>query len=232
MKISRWNAFRAIGLMLGITTFAAAAVAATGADASKTFGAAWSPALGAWLPDPDAGFVAWSKGQSSVTGRYDYFVCGGARAPSEAKQSFYYAGSACPAVKNGTFFVYGTAEPIKGNVVYDRAHAIVLYSKGCCAWRGFALTANTGQPPKSVSDADLRGVRTSRSIALGMTRAQVEKIYGPARPHDTRGRPGWTTLSYTTMRTKPTEPGDACGQFQGFSFRQDRLVSIELLAGC
>jgi hypothetical protein len=34
------------------------------------------------------------------------------------------------------------------------------------------------------------------------------------------------------MRTKTTEPGEACGQFQGFSFRQDRLVSIELLAGC
>jgi hypothetical protein len=234
MKISRLCALWPIALTVAVAAFAAFAASAAKADsdAAKAFSSAWSPALGAWLHDPDTGFDAWSKGQAAVTKQYDYFVCGGARAPSEGKQSFYYAGSACPPLKNGTSFVYGTAEPIKGNVVYDRAHGIVLYDKGCCAWRGFALTANVGQPPKPVSNADLSGAHTMRGVSLGMTRAQVERIYGSARPHATKGRPGVTTLSYTTMKAKPTEPGDACGQFQSFSFRQDRLISIELLAGC
>ena len=231
MKILHCNALWAIVLTLALTT-PAATIAAAVPDAAKTFGSAWSPALGAWLPDPNVGFTAWSNGQTARTNQYDYFVCGTARTPTETRQSFYYAGSVCPPVKNGTFFVYGTAEPIKGNVVYDRVHGIVLYSKGCCAWRGFALTANPGRPPKPVSDADLTGVHTMRGVSLGVTRAQFERIYGPARPHDAKGRPGVTTLSYTTMKAKPTEPGDACGQFQSFSFRQDRLVSIELLAGC
>ncbi|MGA8535673.1 MAG: hypothetical protein WB615_16310 [Candidatus Tumulicola sp.] len=203
------------------------------ADPAKAFGAAWSPALGAWLPDPEIGFDAWSKNQTTIVSQYDYFICGSTRTPTEPKQSFYYAGSACPQVKNGTFFVYGTAEPIKGYVVYDRAHRIVLYNKGCCAWRGYALTAGVAKPPKTVGNADLSGVHTARGVTLGMTATQVERIYGTARPHATKGQPGLTTLSYTTMKGSPTKPGgDACGQFQSFTFRQDRLVSIELLVGC
>jgi hypothetical protein len=233
MKISPVGALLAVAVTLAVTASAALTGAAEAVpDATKTFGSAWSPALGAWLPDPDTGFDAWSKGQAALSGRYDYFVCGAPRTPTETKQSFYYAGSGCPLVTNGTYYVYGTAEPIKGNVVYDRAHRIVLYSRGCCAWRGFALSANAGPPPKPVSGANLSGVRTMRGVSLGMTRAQVEKIYGPARPHGTKGRPGGTTLSYTTMKAKPNEPGDACGQFQSFSFLRDQLVSIELLAGC
>jgi hypothetical protein len=196
------------------------------------YGAAWSPAVGAWLPNPDTGFVAWSKGQSARTNRYDYFVCGAPARPSEGTQSFYYAGSACAPSKNGTFFVYGTAEPIKGRVTYDRAHGIVLYDKGCCAWRGFALASGVAPPPKTVSSADLRGVHTMRGVALGMSQTQVVRIYGPAKPHATPGRPGTTTISYTTMKGTPNGPGDACGQFQSFSFRSDRLVAIELLMGC
>ena len=234
MRTFRFIRLSAIVLTLALAS-AAFACARAGADAdpSKAFGAAWSPALGAWLPDPDTGFDAWSKGQTVVTNQYDYFVCGSATAPTEPKQSFYYAGSACAPVKSGTFYVYGTAEPIKGYVVYDRVHGIVLYNRGCCAWRGYALTAGTGQPPKSVNNADLSGVRTARGVSLGMTQAQVQKIYGPAQPHAAKGRPGMTTLSYTTMKGKPNAPGgDACGQFQSFTFKQDRLISIELLAGC
>src|SRR5579862_6000047 len=234
MKISRSRLLCALvmTLVVALVVFPWARANAD-ADPSKTFGAAWSPALGAWLPDPNSGFDAWSKGQAVVTTQYDYFVCGTTATPSEPKQSFYYAGSACAPVKNGTFYVYGTAEPIKGYVAYDRVHGIVLYNRGCCAWRGYALTAGTAPPPKSVSNADLSGVRTARGVALGMTQAQVQKIYGPAQPHAAKGRPGMTTLSYTTMKGKPNAPGgDACGQFQSFTFRQERLVSIELLAGC
>jgi len=192
-----------------------------------------NPALGPWLGDPDTAFVAWQKGQTAVVTQYDYFVCDPPRAPSAEKASFYYAGSACPLVKSGTAFVYGSAGPIKGNVIYDRAHGIVFYDKGCCAWRGFALTAGVRPPPSPVSNANLAGVRTKRGILLGMTMAQVQKVYGAARSHETKGMPGVQTLSYTTMKGTPTDSkGDACGQFQSFSFRQDRLVSIELLVGC
>src|SRR5580692_7067221 len=107
MKVLRLWAFFSIAVLL--------AAATSGATASDP---AWSPALGAWLPNPDTGFVAWAKGQATFTGRYDYFICGNTRTPSEPKQSFHYAGSACPPVKNGTPFVYGTGEPIKGDVVY------------------------------------------------------------------------------------------------------------------
>jgi hypothetical protein len=225
MEISHRNALRTIALTLAVAASAAFAASPATADSNA--------ALGAWVPEPNIGFDAWSKGQAAVTNQYDYFVCGGGRTPSEGKRSLYYAGSACPPLKNGTSFVYGPAGPVRGRVVYDRAHRIVLYDKGCCAERGFALTANVEQPPKPVSDADLSGVHTKRGVSLGMTQAQVERIYGPTRPHETKRRLGVMTLSYTTMKGTPTKPaGDACGQFQSFSFRQDRLISIELLAGC
>jgi hypothetical protein len=200
---------------------------------SPAFGATWSPALGAWLPDPNTGFDAWSKGQAAVISQFDYFVCSARSAPSENTQSLYYAGSACGTLKNGTAFVYGAAEPIRSAVVYDAAHRIVLYDKGCCAWRGYALTANVTSPPKPVNGANLSHVRTMRGVMLGLTRTQVLKIYGPARAHVAKGRSGFTTLTYTTMKGTPAKPaGDACGQFQSFTFRGDQLVSIELLAGC
>jgi hypothetical protein len=185
--------------------------------------------LGGWLPNPDSGFTAWSAGEASVTNRHDYFVCG-TSAPTEKPQSFDYAGSACPALKNGTSFSYGSGEPIAGRAVYDRARRIALYFKGCCAWRGFALTANVAAPPSTVAGANLSAVRTHSGIALGMTKAQVERIYGAARSHATKSMPGVTTLTYTTMKSKNS--AEACGQWQSFSFRNDALVSIELLAGC
>lgn len=225
MNTSRLDALWAIALGLAVAAFAGVSAWAATGDLNA--------ALGAWLADLNTGFDAWSKGQAAVTNHYDSFVCGIASVPSEEKQSFYYAGSACPLIKNGTSFVYGPAGPVKGSVVYDRAHRIVLYDKGCCAERGFALTENVGQPPRPVTNADLSRVHTLRGVSLGMTQAQVERIYGSARSHATKGRPGVATLSYTTMRTKPTEPGgNTCGQFQSFFFRRDRLISIELLAGC
>jgi hypothetical protein len=211
--------------MLALAFAALSGIAAVAAGASNA-------ALGAWLPDPDTGFTAWANGQAAASSAYDYFVCGNA-SPAEKKQSFYYPGSACPLVKSGTSFSYSTPEPKKVNVLYDAAHAIVLYDKGCCAWRGFALTQVVSRPPAPVAAMDLRAVRTMRGVSLGMSSLAVQKLYGAAKPHATKERPGMTTLSYTTMRGTPSKPsGDACGQFQSFFFRQDRLVSIELLTGC
>lgn len=201
-------------------------------DFAKTYGSAWSPTLGTWLPNPDTGFEAWRRKQVTVVKGYDYFVCGGVAKPTLPKNDFSYPGSVCAPLGHGTAFVYGTAEPIRGRVVYDRTHRIVLYDKGCCAWRGFALSAGSATPPKPVAGADLSGVRTMRGIALGMTRKQLVTIYGAAAPHADKGRPGLTTLSYTTMTGGPNGGGEACGQFQSFSFDNDRLVSIELLTGC
>jgi hypothetical protein len=221
MEILRFVALWTIALTLAMGSSAPITAPAATAEAAT---------LGAWLPDPNIGDVAWQKGQAAVTTQYDYFVCGGARAAVAKKESFDYAGSGCPLIKKGTAFAYAPSG--KGSVLYDRAHRIVLYDKGCCAWRGFALTADVGPPPKPVSNADLSGVRTMRGVALGMTVAQVQRIYGPARLYDTKGRPGVATISYTTMKTKFSEPGGACGQFQSFSFRQDRLISIELYVAC
>ncbi len=209
-----------------------AAPAGADSNPAKAYGAAWSPPIGEWLPDPEAGFDAWSKKQAIVIKGYDYFVCGSSAKPALPTHDFHYPGSVCAPLKNGTAFVYGTAEPIKGNVVYDRAHAIVLFDKGCCAWRGFALMANVKAPPKPVSDADLSGVRTMRGVTLGMTQKQIAHIYGAAAPHPAKGQPGLTTISYTTMTGGPNGGGEPCGQFQSFTFKADKLVSIELLTGC
>lgn len=217
--------------LLAIVAFSVCARADS--SPAKTYGAAWSPALGAWLPDPDSGFDAWQKAQTAKTNRYDYFVCEtGTVVPAVQPRDFAYPGSACALFKRATPYAFGTAEPIKGSVVYDRTHALVLYSRGCCAWRGFALSAGVKPPPKAVAPANLGGVHTVRGIALGMTAAQVEHVYGPAKMHPMRGNPGVSALSYTTMTGTPAGGGEACGQFQSFAFRNGKLVSIELLTGC
>jgi hypothetical protein len=212
-----WGAVVAV---LACASVASGASAATG-ETNAT--------IGAWLAIPDSGFSAWSAGQASVTNQYDYFVCG-AKTPTVKPPNFDYAGSACPALMGGTAFSHGSGEPMTGRAVYDRAHSIVLYFKGCCAWRGFALTALTGAPPASVNAADLSGVHTKRGVALGMTPTQVQSMYGQARSYAAKGVSGISVLRYTTMKSKDST--EACGQWQSFSFQKDRLVSIELLAGC
>ena len=228
-------AVRILGIVFasGMAWSLAVTAAMAAANPAATYGAAWNPAIGQWLPDPQTGFDAWSKRQAMVVRGYDYFVCGSNAKPSLPPHDFAYAGSVCAPLKNGTAFVFGTAEPIKGSVVYDRAHSIVLFYKGCCAWRGFALTANVAPPPKPVSNADLTGVHTMRGVALGMTQKQLAHMYGAAAPHAAKGRPGLTTISYTTFRGGPNDGStEPCGQIQSFTFKADKLISIELLSGC
>jgi len=191
-----------------------------------------NPAIGAWLPDPQSGFQAWSTYQTSPTHGYDYFVCGSPRRPSEPKDSLDYAGAGCPLVKDATAFEYGPAGT-KGNVVYDRAHSTVLYGKGCCLWRGFVLTANFRKPPQPITQADLSRVHTMRGVSLGMTVAQVEAIYGPAKAHPDRRTLSESVIVYTSLKGTPATANPAtCGQFQSFFFQKGRLVSIELLTEC
>lgn len=223
---------RLLAVAFAVASFAFAfTLARANTDYAKTYGSAWNPPLGEWLPASDTGFEAWRLKQVARVKGYDYFVCGSAAKPTLRTDDFHYPGSVCGPLKRGTAYVYGTAEPIRGTVVYDKAHRIVLYDKGCCAWRGYAFTADTAAPPKPVANADLSAVHTMRGAALGMTQAQLTRIYGPAAPHSVKGRPGYATLSYTTMTGGPND-SEACGQFQSFTFKSDRLVSIELLTGC
>jgi hypothetical protein len=199
-------------------------------DPAKTYGAAWSPALGAWLPNVDSGFMPFSKGQTALTNGPDFFVCGNAKPIALDKNSFQYAGRGCPQLNNGTAFAYGTGEPITGHALYDRANHVTLYDAGCCAWRGFVLTSlTTKAPPKALASMALDGVRTMRGVSLGMTESQLTKIYGQSKPHANAAA---SVLSYATIEKEQWNGGSACGQFQNFAFRQGRLVSIQLIAGC
>ncbi len=211
---------RAFGL--GIALFVGLACGARAADT----------ALGSWLPKADSGFVAWSDGGATRIARYDYFVCGATVKPTLPPHDFHYPGGACPLMKGATAFVYGTAEPIKGSILYDRSGGIVLFNTGCCAWRGYVLAAGTGAPPQSVAQASLKDVRTARGVKLGMTPPDVVAIYGHAPVRAGASHPGLTALYYTTMRGTPKSSPDACGQYQSFFFKRGRLVEIDLLTGC
>lgn len=200
---------------------------------AQVYGTAWSPALGAWLPRIGESFDPWSEGLTSWSVSDDFFVC--SRGPLAAPtpfHSFYFAGRGCPLLKNGTYFVYGNAGPPKGHVVYDRPRRTVLYEEGCCAWKSFTLSSGIGPPPKAVQNADLSAVHTARGIALGMTEAQVTKVYGNAVLHKEPHVSGVVMLSYTSLKLKPSASGNKCGQFQNFAFRDGRLIYIELTAGC
>lgn len=186
-----------------------------------------------WLPRIGRGFDPSSHSQAAWSREYDYFICGKAPIPSATPfANFDYAVRGCPLLKNGTYLVYGNTEPIKGHVLYDSAHKLVLYQEGCCAWRNTVLTSGVDSPPTSVHAADLSGVRTARGVALGMTQEQVLALYGHATRHPVPGASGVAMLSYTTMHGNPSSNENACGQFQNFAFRDGKLFYIELLAGC
>jgi hypothetical protein len=190
------------------------------------------PALAAWLPRVGQGFDPQSHGQASWTPKYDYFVCTSAPIATPTPfANFDYAIRGCPNLRTGTTFVYGPAGT-KGHVLYDAVHKTVMYQEGCCAWRNAVLASGIAPPPSSVRSGNLSAVRTQRGLTLGMTQAQVARVYGKTAPHSVRGVAGVTMLSYTTMHGNPSSPANACGQFQNFAFRDGKLFYIELLAGC
>jgi hypothetical protein len=195
--------------------------------------ASQSDGVAKWLPRVGHGFDPSGRGQAAWSREYDYFIC--AKSPVAVATpfaNFDYAVRGCGLLKTGTYLVYGSTEPIKGRVLYDSAHKLVLYQEGCCAWRNAVLTSVAGSPPKAVQGADLSGVRTARGVTLGMAEAQVAAIYGRAKAHSVPGASDIAMLSYTTMHGNPSSAENACGQFQNLAFRNGKLFYIELLAGC
>jgi hypothetical protein len=217
---------------LAVAALVATFTAGATSDPAKTYGAAWSPALGTWLPNVDSGFMPFSRGQAAYTNGADYFVCDNARPIILDKNSFQYAGRGCPQLKKATAYAYGTGEPITGHILYDRTHSIALFDAGCCAWRGFVLTSTTSAPPKTLANMPLQTVHTMRGASLGMTQAQIVGIYGQSKPHTDNANPGANILSYATIKKADWNGGAGCGQFQNFAFKKGRLVSIQLIAGC
>jgi hypothetical protein len=192
-----------------------------------------SSPLANWLPRVGNGFEPSNRSEAAWSPKYDYFLCGSAPlATATPFGNFAYAAIGCAALERGTYLVYGDTEPVKGHILYDSAHRIVLYQEGCCAWRNTALASGIGAPPSPVKSTDLSEVRTQRGVTLGMTESQVTNIYGEAAPHAVSGADGVKMLSYTTMHGNPSAAQNACGQFQNFAFRDGRLYYIELLAGC
>jgi len=138
-----------------------------------------------------------------------------------------------PGPEDGTLFVYGSAGPPKGNVVYDPQHLLTFYEQGCCSWTEVVAAADVQAPPKHVVLRDLTQLSTVRGIRLGLSEVAVMRIYGWSKPLLLAKNPGVTVLAYTTWRPKKevrTTP--PCGQFENFFFRRHRLILIQLGDGC
>ena len=127
---------------------------------------------------------------------------------------------------DGTPFVYGSAGPPRGTVVYDYANKIAFYSQGCCSWHTTVLAAGAKAPPIQVVRRTFNDLRTARGVALGDSSKRVEALYGEAVPQAITGQVGMVSLSYTHELNK------YCLQFQNFAFQHDHLVYIELLNAC
>jgi hypothetical protein len=129
--------------------------------------------------------------------------------------------------QNATFFMGSDME--RASVIYDPAHRIVLYQRGCCAWWETVLMVAPKPPPQPVKTADLSLIRAGHAIALGAAPAAVVRAYGPARLHASTTTAGLRVLSYYRNRHVP---GSACSWFENFVFRANRLVEIQSGNGC
>ena len=229
---------RFLALSLLLISFAASAQAGTPAapDMSKAYGSAWRPDFEKWLPAvsvaPVNHVVPTPDGRPSVS---QYFMCQNEPVSTIPATRFDYALSGCPMLSNqGTKYYTGMAGPQRGNVVYDRVHQIVLFSRGCCSVESAIVAAGIGPPSTSVYEADLTNVRTSGGLKLGMSIDAVEKIFGPTAQRSVTGRPGLVVLLYGT---KPPQPSQLCGGDAGkqtltLAFRNTRLTYIEIGTGC
>lgn len=135
---------------------------------------------------------------------------------------------------DGTFFVYGTAGPPNGNVVYDPIHRVAFYQQACCSWSEVVAASGVPKPPKPVLARDLSALATVRGVRLGQTEVEVMKIYGSASEYVVDGHPGVRVLAYTTApaHRSGSQAVSDCGQTQNFFFRDNRLILIQLGDGC
>jgi hypothetical protein len=186
---------------------------------------ACSEALGRWLPGFSAGFGSdWSARATHVSQR-DHFVYEG-----ERDDHLSVLQSIGP--RDGTRFVFGTAGPPRGEVVYDPTHHIAFYDVGCCSWRAFVAAAGTPAPPKSVANRDLRNLATARGARLWMTPEEIRGIYGNATFRALPGLKGVSVLSYSAVIPPTPQVYSPCVQEQNFFFRTNRLILIQLVNAC
>jgi hypothetical protein len=186
---------------------------------------ACSEAMGRWLPSSGAGLSKdWSARATRVS-RRDQFIYEG-----ERDDHLGPLNSVGP--NDGTPFVFGTAGPPRGKVVYDPTHHIAFFYVGCCAWREFVVAAATSAPPKPVTIRDLRKVVTVRGARLWMTANEIRGIYGDARLRAVPGRKDVSVLSYEAVIPPASHAYSACVQDQNFLFRADRLILIQLVNAC
>lgn len=196
-------------------------------DCLRFYHAACSEALGAWLPTFGEAADPWRRDQATRITRRDGFVY-----ENEKPRTADFLGFNGPS--DGTFFVYGSAGPPKGHVVYDARHHIAFYQQGCCGGSDVVAAAGVSAPPKRLVDKDLTNLHTVRGVRLGMHAIDVMKIYGPSALIDVTGHSDLKMLAYTTWPPSKTivMVHGPCGQFQDFYFKQDRLILIQLGNGC
>lgn len=182
--------------------------------------------LAPWLPSYTFASDLWAAGRARRIGRRDGFVYERERELPGVPLGFI-------GPDDGTPFTYGTAGPPRGEVVYDYAHRIAFYRRGCCSWNE-VVAAYAPPPPKRVIDRNLAALHTTRGIHLGMSPAQVRKIYGVAPMLAVPGTPAVRVLAYTTRppRKSLKMVSSPCGQDENFYFRRARLVQIQIGNGC
>jgi hypothetical protein len=122
--------------------------------------------------------------------------------------------------ERATWFVYGTG--VKVQALYDRAHGLVLYHQGCCAWDEIVL-ARAPASPEALVGRDLLAFRTRHGIGLGASAADVVAAYGPAHLHRSTKIADLRVLSY--WRDQHVK-GSGCAWFENFVFRGSRLIEI------
>jgi hypothetical protein len=187
-------------------------------------------AVGHWLPNVAPNFVPWGQAKARYGGRFDAFACGKGAAVTGVTRDFDYAIGTCRILQKGTALYFGSGEPQQGRVLYDSVHRIALYYVGCCAGRTYVLAAGVPPPPTPVASADLSAVRTARGAALGMTMKEVVAAYGKAVPYIAVS--GAPVVSYTTFSSDPVHSNEACGQYQTFAFKNQKVQLIQIYVGC
>lgn len=175
---------------------------------AQYFPSACNQAVGEWLPQFATPDTFWDRA-TRVTQRDGFSLSPG----------------------SGTLVVFTIALQ-KAHVIYDPAHGRVFYETGCCSWDELVLSYASA-PPQPLEDRNLWPLKTTRGVALGMSRWEVMRIYGATDPQLV-AQSDVTVLAYTTWppRNKLSKTHSECGQFENFYLHNDKLVQIQLGNGC